>query len=164
MEQHDTIDQGERDNADPVRRYFESVWNRGELDAIDSFIDDEFSNFGQRDGNVRARTRQIMAAWRTAFPDLRFTIEDEIVRGEAVVHRVTLSGTHTGIFNHPTIGTLPPTGPSFAVDQMHLHHVRDGRIVAHWATRNDLAMLRQLGAIAAPEASHHISAQPGRRA
>ena len=144
-------DAWEKSNAELVRRYFDVVWNQGDLAAVDDFFGENFTNFGQRGPDARALIRAVVATWRAAFPDLRFDIEDEIVRGDAVVHLVTCRGTHTGRFEHPAIGVLEPSGSSFAVDHMHIHRVRDGRIVQHWGTRNDLAMLQQLGAVAVPQ-------------
>ena len=44
---------------------------------------------------------------RTAFPDLRFTIEKLVTEGDTVAGRLTTSGTHQG----PLMG-IPPTGRS----------------------------------------------------
>jgi steroid delta-isomerase-like uncharacterized protein len=148
-------------NAELVRRYFDLVWNHGDLAAIDDFFGDEFTNFGHRGADARTLVRAIVAAWRAAFPDLRFDIEEEIVSADAVVHLVTCRGTHTGRFEHPAVGVLEPSGRSFAVDQMHIHRVRDGRIVQHWGTRNDLVMLQQLGAVAAPQATASLTSAVG---
>jgi predicted ester cyclase len=150
-------DASEGKNAELVRRYFEVVWNRGDVAAVDEFFGDEFTNFGHRGADARALIRAIVAAWRAAFPDLRFEIDEEIVRGDAVVHRVTCTGTHTGTFEHPAVGVLEPSSRSFAVDHMHIHRVRDGRIVQHWGTRNDLALLQQLGAVVAPQTTGSIT-------
>ncbi|MBV9335839.1 MAG: ester cyclase [Solirubrobacterales bacterium] len=111
--------------------------------------------------DARALVRAIVGVWRAAFPDLRFEIEDQIVRGDAVVHLVTCSGTHTGTLEHPAIRVLAPSGRSFAVDQMHITRVRGGRIVQHWGTRNDLAMLQQLGAVAAPHTPGSVTSPGG---
>jgi predicted ester cyclase len=88
--------------------------------------------------------------WRTAFPDVQYKVEDEVVAGDAVVQRVTCSGTHLGEFQH-MMGTLPPTGKRFSVDQIHIQRFANGKLVEHWGTRNDLAMYQQLGLIAKPE-------------
>ncbi|MBV9197430.1 MAG: ester cyclase [Solirubrobacterales bacterium] len=151
----------ERHNAALVRRYFDVVWNHGDLAAIDNFFGDEFTNFGRRGADARALIRAIVAAWRAAFPDLFFHVEDEIICGDAVVHLVTCSGTHTGPFEHPAVGMLAPSGRSFRVDHMHIHRIRDGRIAQHWGTRNDLAMLQQLGAVAAPQTTGSITSSAG---
>jgi predicted ester cyclase len=124
-------DVGENGNAELVRRYFDMVWNQGDLAAVDDFFGDEFTTFGHRGEDARALVGAIVATWRAAFPDLRFEIEAEIVSEDAAVHLVTCRGTHTGTFEHPAFGKLTPSGRPFAVDQM--HRVRDGRIVQHWA-------------------------------
>lgn len=158
-----TDDANERSNAELVRRHFDVVWNEGDLAAVEDFFGEEFTNFGGHGADAHALVRTIVAVWRTAFPDLRFEIEEEIVRGDAVVHRVTCSGTHLGRFEHPAVGVLEPTGRAFAVDQIHICRVRDGRIVTHWGTRNDLAMLQQLGAVVAPQMTETTTSSPGRQ-
>ncbi len=154
-------DASERNAGELVRRYFDVVWNHGDLAAVDDFFGDEFTNFGHRGADARALIRAVVAAWRAAFPDLRFDIEDEIVSGDAVIHLLTCSGTHTGRFEHPAVGVLEPSGRSFTVDHMHIHRVRDGHIVQHWGTRNDLAMLQQLGAVTAPQTTGPITSAAG---
>jgi predicted ester cyclase len=88
----------------------------------------------------------------TAFPDLKYVIDESIAEGDKLACRVTLSGTHTGEFRHPAIGVVAPTGPSFSVDLARSYRLVDGKIAEHSATRNDLALLQQLGVIAGPPA------------
>ena len=78
----------EQDNGTIVRRFLERVWNGGDLDAIKDLVDDQFTNFGVRQSGAHAAMRHIVTAWRTAFPDLRYEILEEIVHGDKVVHRV----------------------------------------------------------------------------
>lgn len=139
------------ENLALCRRFVELVFNRGELEATADLVGDDFTNFGQRGPDGAARWRSIATMWRTAFPDVHFTIDEEIVQGNTVVQRVTMRGTHTGELRQPTIGTIPPTGRSFEVDQIHIWDVLDGRIVGHWGTRNDVKLLRQLGIWPPPE-------------
>ena len=145
-----------QDNGAIVRRFWERVWNGGDLAAIEDLVDDCFTNFGVRQPGAHAAMRHIVTAWRTAFPDLRFEIQEEIVHDDKVVHRVVLRGTHLGEFP-PGIGparimgSMPPTGRSFEADQIHIHRVEDGKIVEHAATRNDLLMLSQLGLLSGTE-------------
>ncbi len=140
----------EQDNAAIVRRFWELVWNNGELTAIDELVDDDFTNFGIRRPGGHAALWHIVTAWRTAFPDLHMEIQEEIACDDTVVHRVIARGTHLGEFP-PGIGpgrvldAMPPTGRSFEADQIHIHQVRDGKIAGHAGTRNDLLMLSQLG-------------------
>ena len=68
-----------------------------------------------------------------------------VAEGDLVAYRATLSGTHRG----ELLG-MPPTGRAFRVQHMHMLRMRDGRACEHWAVRDDLGMLQQLGIIPAP--------------
>jgi ketosteroid isomerase-like protein len=140
----------ERDNAAVVRGFWDRVWNNGELPAIEELVDDDFTNFGIRRPGGHAALRHIVTAWRTAFPDLHMEVQQEITCGDTVVHQVMARGTHLGEFPpgigpRRVLGAMPPTGRSFEADQIHIHHVRRGKITGHSATRNDLLMIGQLG-------------------
>ena len=160
----------EQDNAAVVRRFLDLVWNNGELSAIEELVDDDFTNFGIRRPGGHAAVRHIVTAWRTAFPDLRYEIQEEIVHDDKVVHRVMLRGTHLGEFPPGVgpariMGAMPPTGRSVEADQIHIHRVAGGKIVEHAASRNDLLMLNQLGLVAGTgsvtEASWRAPVTPG---
>jgi predicted ester cyclase len=60
-----------------------------------------------------------------------------------VAIRGTASGTHEG----DELWGIPPTGKRFAVEQVHWFRVAEGKLAEHWAVRDDLGMMRQLGAI-----------------
>jgi predicted ester cyclase len=46
---------------------------------------------------------------------------------------------------------IPPSGRHISVEQVHWLHVdEDGKIAEHWAVRDDLGMMRQLGVIPSP--------------
>jgi predicted ester cyclase len=83
---------------------------------------------------------------RTAFPDLRFTIEELVAEGDIVAGRLTMTGTHEG----PLMGMPPPTGLAVRQDHMHFVRYRDGRAIEHWGVRDDLGMMQQLGVIPEP--------------
>jgi predicted ester cyclase len=146
----------EKDSGAVVRRFWDRVWNSGDLSAIDDLVDDRFVNFGVRQPGAHAAMRHIVMAWRTAFPDLRFDLLEEILSDDTVVHRVVMRGTHRGVFGEGVgpariMGVMPPTGRAVEVDQIHIHRVEGGRIVEHAATRNDLLMMHQLGVVRAAQ-------------
>ena len=79
----------------------------------------------------------------TVFPDHRFDIEDAAGDGEMVAVRGTCSGTHEG-----ELWGIAPTGKRFfAVQQSHWYRVVEGKAAEHWAVRDDLGTLRQLGVL-----------------
>ena len=45
-----------------------------------------------------------------------------------------------------TVDTVfPPTGKTFAITQSHWFRIEDGKIIEHWANRDDLGQAKQLG-------------------
>jgi predicted ester cyclase len=57
-----------------------------------------------------------------------------------VAVRGTCSGTHEG-----ELWGITPTGERLAAQQVHWFRVADGKVAEHWAVRDDLGMMRQLG-------------------
>src|SRR6266496_6221036 len=106
----------EQDNGAIVRRFLDLVWNHGELSAIDDLVDDNFTNFGVRRKGGHAGMRHIVTVWRTAFPDLHFEVQEEIVHDDKVVTRGLMRGTHLGEFQQGVgpgriMGDHGPDGP-----------------------------------------------------
>jgi steroid delta-isomerase-like uncharacterized protein len=85
-----------------------------------------------------------MAAFTTAFPDSRISIESCIAEGDTVVTRWTLTGTHRGPFQG-----IPPTGRPIRFNGLEFNRALNGRLVEHWSMFDNLALLRQIGAIPA---------------
>jgi predicted ester cyclase len=137
-----------------VRRYFEELcagrndaaWE--EIVAAD-YLEHAIAPFGtSAPGRVNGPvTLRETAAWLLdQFPDLRMTIEAVVAEGDTVAVRVLSEGTNLGKLN----GVLPPTGRRFVARQSHWFRIADHRLVEHWATRDDLAVMLQLGLLQAP--------------
>lgn len=77
---------------------------------------------------------------RTAFPDLRYTLEHELVDGPFVLHHLTARGTHGG----PLAGH-PPTGRPASWAEMHLMRFAGGKMAEQWGVVDRLGLLQQLG-------------------
>lgn len=129
-----------------IRLHHDAI-NRGDVAAAAAFYADTVHN----NGNIvdRARLFAIMQDNSRTFPDWRMTIDRLIARGDEVVVLMTVTGTHRGVSQRPVNGGVylgvAPTGRSFSVLHTHWFRVRDGLIVEHRATRDDLGMSRQLG-------------------
>ena len=102
-------------------------------------------------GNIIARARlfAIMQDNARTFPDWKMNIDRLMARGDEVVVLMTVSGTHKGVSQRAVNGGVylgvAPTGKSFSVLHTHWFTLKDGLIVEHRATRDDLGMSRQLG-------------------
>lgn len=123
-----------------VLRYIEEVWNGHDLDAIDGLVSPAYLNHAASEGHRRDGARQSVSWLLSVFPDHRFDVEDAAADGETVAVRGTCSGTHEG-----ELPGIPATGERFAVQQSHWFRVADGKITEHWAVRDDLGMMKQLG-------------------
>lgn len=92
------------------------------------------------------------ARWlREAYSDLHWEVHDAVQEGDLVVLHTTMSGRQTGPFtayreDAEVEMVFPPRGGrTFAVTQSHWYRMKDGKIVEHWANRDDLGQGQQLG-------------------
>ena len=91
------------------------------------------------------------ALWlRDAYADLRWDIHDVVAEGDLVALHATMSGRHVGTFvgygaDARPEQAFPPTGERFATTQSHWFRIADGKVIEHWANRDDLGTAMQLG-------------------
>jgi steroid delta-isomerase-like uncharacterized protein len=126
------------------RRYFEEVWNRGNVDVLDQLLAPTYINHTPSTPDPPpgpGGLKPIVLAIRQAFPDLHYEIKDVVATDDAVVVRVVMTGTHRG-----DLFGLAPTGRRVTVDQINIEHIENGRIVEHWRVTDELKLMRQLGA------------------
>ena len=132
------------ENKALVRRFYEQVWMRGELDAADEVFADEYVRHDFRASDPvpgPEGQKQIAAAFRSAFPDLTFDIDFLLADGEYVVGRWTASGTHEGAW-----AGVEPTGRRMTFSAVNVFRFEDGKVVEIWNHRDDLGLMEQLGA------------------
>jgi steroid delta-isomerase-like uncharacterized protein len=140
------------DNNRAVVEQFQEAFNRGDLDGAASFFAEDCRNHGQQVG--RSGLRRVLGELKTNFPDSRLVTLNSVAEGDWVVVRNTYSGTHRGTSWFPVDGGMlvgvPPTGRSFEVQHIHMFRLQDGKIADHFANRDDVGMMRQLGLIPPP--------------
>ena len=76
-------------------------------------------------------------------PDLVFEHHHLIADADLVAHHMTLHGTHRAS-TMPLLTGTAPTHAAVAWRFVHIWRVDAGRIVEHWACRDDMDLLRQL--------------------
>ncbi len=135
------------DNKQFMRQFVEEAINKKNLDAIDELVAEDFVEHvpfpGQGPG--REGLRQVLATFLSAFPDIRWTLEEQIAEGEKVVSRFTMTGTHRGDF----LG-IPPTGKSVNIWGVVIDVVRDGKFAESRIIIDTLGLMQQLGMIPMP--------------
>jgi len=85
--------------------------------------------------------RQRVAAFLTAFPDLRCTLDALVAAGDRAAVRWTITGTHQGAF-----GPYPPTGKRVTMTGIGIHRIANGQMVEGWGCFDTLGTAQQLGA------------------
>lgn len=135
------------DNKQFMQQFVEEAINKKNLDAIDELVAEDFVEHvpfpGQGPG--REGLRQVLATFLSAFPDIRWTLEEQIAEGEKVVSRFTMTGTHRGDF----LG-IPPTGKSVNIWGVVIDVVRDGKFAESRIIMDTLGLMQQLGMIPMP--------------
>ena len=136
-------------NKAVVRRFIEEA-SGGNLAVVDELVAPGFVFHNPADPGVGGGpegVRRWLAGNREAFPDFRFTIEDQIAEGAKVVTRLTGRGTHRG----EAFG-VPATGKPVTITAIFIDEVADGKLVGHWDEADILGVVQQLGAPPAPAA------------
>ena len=139
-------------NKTVVRRLFDEVWNKGNLALLNEIIARDHANTGP--GTLPGLptgpegTKQLVTVYRNAFPDVRFTIDEQIAEGDKVVTRWTAHGTHKG----ELVG-IPATGKSSTVTGITVDRIENGKIAENWAIFDQFGMMQQLGVLPMPEAA-----------
>ena len=72
------------------------------------------------------------------------TLHRVIAQDDLVVVHLTLHGHHVAS-SMPLLADLPPTRKAVAWDFIHIWRVADELIVEHWACRDDVGLLAQVG-------------------
>jgi steroid delta-isomerase-like uncharacterized protein len=127
-----------------VRRYVEEIWNQGKLSSIDELVGENYSHFSSQLPRAQGAEalKEMVSGLRAAFPDGRFSIEEEVGEGDTVVNRWTFQGTHRGEW----LG-IAATGRQVKVNGTATSQIKGGKLVDHWADWDALGMMQQLGAI-----------------
>ena len=127
-----------------IRRMVDIAFNDGTFAIVDELVATDGVTHAPTWGvpNNREGLKQLIAMFRSAFPDLQCTVEDEINEGDKVAARWTIRGTHTGLFlgNQSTRRSIVVHGMIFA-------RTANGQIVEGWTLVDQMSILQQLGIV-----------------
>ncbi len=128
-----------------VRRLVEELWNKGNLSVADELFAPNYEHhdastldFGRGPESEKKRA----TLYRTAFPDIRLTIEDIIAEGETVMTRWSCRGTHTG-----DLSGIAPIGKQINISGVTIARLANGKLAEGWVNWDALGLMQQLGVV-----------------
>jgi len=127
-----------------ARRLREEFVSTGNRALVDELLAPNFRYYGPPSLGAEPSDRegfmQLIAAYRQAFPDLRETVEDQLIDGDHVVQRTTSRGTFTA-----EMMGMSPTGKAYEIPGVDIIRVVDERIVEVRAMFDSLGLMQQTG-------------------
>ena len=126
---------------------FDQVFRTGNFELFNEVIAIDFIDHNPTPGQGPGLEgiKPFFGAFRAAFPDLHFHVENQIAEGDQVVSRITLHGTHKGDFQG-----IPATGKPVMQEGIDIVRIANGKVVERWGLFDNLGLLQQLGAIPPP--------------
>jgi steroid delta-isomerase-like uncharacterized protein len=116
--------------------------NDGDLDAVEGIFAPDYVRHDPtgllHEVGVR-EYKQAFSAFRRAFPDAHWTLEEALEDGDRVVGRWTFHGTHDGPFFN-----LAPTGRKVTYPIIGIYRVENGRIAEDWHVYHALGLWQTL--------------------
>jgi steroid delta-isomerase-like uncharacterized protein len=131
-------------NREISRRFTELFSTGDEALAEAVFSPDVVFHGTAGDGELRGldAMKRFVATYRSAFPDARSAVEDQVAESDTVVTRWRARGTHLG-----PLWPITATGREFMMDGITIERIADGRIAEVWVARDELGLLGQLGVL-----------------
>jgi predicted ester cyclase len=116
----------EAENEAVFRRFYEGIWNEGDLAVGDELLSEDFVNHEVVDAPISHRElyKHGVLQTRTAYPDWYLLIEELVAEGDRVTARWRAGGTHTG-----ELEGVAPTGKREEFVGTTVVRMVDGKIV-----------------------------------
>jgi steroid delta-isomerase-like uncharacterized protein len=136
------------DNKRIVEEFISDLFTKGDLTAVDRYLDPNFINHdpplpGSAAGGEGMR--QASEVFRQAFPDWRSDVQQMIAEGDLVAKHFVARGTHRG-----SVMGEPPTGQHVVLRGINIFRMTGDKIIERWGRLDDLGMLQQLGLVPGP--------------
>jgi len=136
-------------NKSVVRRFMDEVSDGGNVDLLDELCTADVVNHAARPGLQHGLEsfKKLMRSIHDSQTDRRWTEQRYVAEDELViVYRVREGHWRAASFR----GMPTPDPGHIATELAHMFRLEDGRIAEHWAVRDDLGMMQQLGVLPTP--------------
>ena len=135
----------EERNKALAKRLFEEVLAGGNWELGSQFYAPGFVNHRLNRNISLQENNDAAKAWRQAYPDLKFTLEQVVAEGDLVSVLWMAKGTHTG-----TLNGNPGNGKQVQIRGITLWRIADGKIKEEWSAIGDYTLLEQIGMLPIP--------------
>jgi predicted ester cyclase len=139
----------EESNKAVLKRFWEEVWDKGQLDVVDEIFHENFVDHGLAPGLTKQGpegAKEAVMQFRTGIPDLYLKWHDMVAEGDKVLSLWEAGGVQSGPLKSGR-GVIPPTNKHATVWGFTLNRLEDGRIIDAWDNFDIMGMLQQLGVI-----------------
>jgi steroid delta-isomerase-like uncharacterized protein len=136
-------------------RHFNEVLNLGKLDVVDEIYSDDYVLDApvQTEGSAKAHGQTLgrdglkrrVILFRSAFPDIHFTLDTIFAEAEQVAVQYKFTGTHTGQFRE-----MAPTGNTISLTGILIARVTAGKINSAFSVFDSGEMMSQLDPLNKP--------------
>jgi steroid delta-isomerase-like uncharacterized protein len=136
-------------NKAVMARHFNEVLNQGRLQVVDEIYTNDYVLDApiKSDGSSQSRgltqgreqLKQRVISFRTAFPDIHFTMDEVIGEQDTVVVRYTYRGTHQGKF----AGAEPSNRP-ISINGILIAHMVNGKIREALSVFDSAELMKQI--------------------
>lgn len=129
------------ENKEVIRRLC-NVINEGNFDQLDEIL---APHYVRHDPNPllknagREEYKKAFTAFRRAFPDAQWTLEDLLADGDRVIGRWTFRGTHLGAFFN-----IPPGGQQVSYPILAIYRIENGMIAEDWHIFHSIGLWQKL--------------------
>ena len=129
-------------NKQLVQKWYEEISSQGRLDLVGEVFASDYVNHepGMNWPRGTEAPKMVVNMYRTAFPNLKFTVVEQLADGDKVVTRWTATATHQG-----PLMNLPPSGKSAKITGTSIERIANGKIAETWINFDLLGLISQLG-------------------
>ena len=132
-------------NKTVIRRVFSELVNQGNVAVANELLEAGYINHNfPAPAPGSEGFMQVVAMFRTAFPDIVVNLNDVVAEGDRVATRGVFTGTHRGDF----MG-IPATGKRVAVKYIDIWRLENGKGRENWVQMDIIGLMQQLGAVPA---------------
>lgn len=125
----------------PIVDKLADAWNGRNIDALDAIFAPDFVRIvnNQPEANGVEGYKKAIADFRTAYPDLKLTLDNTLYAENGGATRWVLTGTNTGP------GQMPPTGKSVNIWGLSIVHITNGKVTKEIVAYDNQVLMEQLG-------------------